>query len=302
MADIRKDGSEVLHYDEPDIKIMYRRNFIPAGVNLENDMSIHWHDDVEFIYVEVGHTFYKLNDGMVRINAGEGIFVNSGQLHLIVPGDEDCLLHCLIFNPHEIGSNEYMYNQYIKPITCNKRYPYLMLSDKVAWQAEIFRIIENMHDAYYDRQALKVYKSIYSLWELLFNNLEKEEINEEKTNSNLEIVKKMMAFISTNYNKKLTLLDICQSGNVGKTKGIELFSKFINQTPIEYLNNYRIEKSTNLLRETDKSITEIAVEVGFSDNSYYTKYFKERMHCRPKDYRREYQVPVEISKVEENEE
>ena len=54
-------------------------------------MSVHWHSDVEFIYIKKGFVSYQLNDRIIRLNEGEGIFVNSRQLHMIILEENECL-------------------------------------------------------------------------------------------------------------------------------------------------------------------------------------------------------------------
>ena len=52
-----------------------------------------------------------------------------------------------------------------------------------------------------------------------------------------------------------------------------------------YLNKIRIEQSKLLLKNTDSSIVEIAMEVGFEDQSYFSKVFKNLTKMTPKQYR-----------------
>ena len=52
-----------------------------------------------------------------------------------------------------------------------------------------------------------------------------------------------------------------------------------------YLNKIRIEQSKLLLKNTDFSIVEIAMEVGFEDQSYFSKVFKNLTKMTPKQYR-----------------
>ena len=72
IPDIKEDGSESIRYDDPDFPLFCRRNFIPANWILPG-MTIHWHSDLEFIYVKKGSAFYQLNDCTVKMNEGEGI-------------------------------------------------------------------------------------------------------------------------------------------------------------------------------------------------------------------------------------
>lgn len=64
------------------------------------------------------------------------------------------------------------------------------------------------------------------------------------------------------------------------------FRKETGQTLFRYLIEYRIEQSARLLRETDRSLAQIAAEVGFGSQSHYTDSFRREKGCTPLQYRR----------------
>jgi AraC-like DNA-binding protein len=64
------------------------------------------------------------------------------------------------------------------------------------------------------------------------------------------------------------------------------FRKEVGVTPVAYLNRYRINQAKRLLTETDKSITEVSVEVGFSDSGYFSRVFRREVGLSPEAYRR----------------
>ena len=64
-----------------------------------------------------------------------------------------------------------------------------------------------------------------------------------------------------------------------------LFKQYTGKTPIEYLNNYRIEQAAKLLIETNDSITDIAFDCGFENTSYFIRKFKAQKSATPKQYR-----------------
>ena len=57
------------------------------------------------------------------------------------------------------------------------------------------------------------------------------------------------------------------------------------QTFINYLNNYKIEKSKNLLENTNMTLLDISLEVGFNNQSYYSTIFKKYTNMTPLEYR-----------------
>lgn len=286
MADIRSDGSELLHYDNPDYPVYFRKNEISKDL-IFHDISIHWHDELELIYIKSGSIRYQLNGKTVRMKAGEGIFVNSKQLHLIVSDGADCELYCLIFHPMILCAAHHIAEKYVAPVMENGYVPYLMLSETEPWQC---RILENIAAVEKDLEAdageLLVMGRLFEICRQLYLHIKRPVQGERVQDRNLILIKEMIAYIQKHYQQKLTLQEICDAGKVGKTKGTAVFGQYLNQTPIEYVCNYRIERSIELLRSSDANITEIAYETGFSEGGYYSKVFKERMGVSPLQYRR----------------
>ena len=66
---------------------------------------------------------------------------------------------------------------------------------------------------------------------------------------------------------------------------MKFFKKHIGMTSVEYINNYRLERSAYLLSSTDKSIMEISMDVGFNSVSYFNKLFKIKYKLTPKEFR-----------------
>ena len=64
-----------------------------------------------------------------------------------------------------------------------------------------------------------------------------------------------------------------------------MFKKETGQTFINYLHNYKIEKSKNLLENTNMTLLDISLEVGFNNQSYYSTIFKKYTNMTPLEYR-----------------
>lgn len=297
MADIRSDASELLHYDIPDHPVYFRKNDIKAQETFYA-VSIHWHDEVEFIYVRSGSIRYQLNGAKVRMKAGEGIFVNSRQLHLIESDQSDCELYCLIFHPLLLCSSNHVAKQFIAPVIENASMPYLMLKEKVSWHKIILENIAKIEQVISKETGeLLVIRNLFTIWTTLYENMEKPKVKEHSPNQDLALVKAMLIFVQENYHKKIDLQAICTAGQVGKTKATTLFEQYLNMTPMEYVNHYRIEKSCMLLMDTDDTMTQIAYETGFSDSSYFSKMFKKRMGISPQQYRKRVERSKDENKV-----
>jgi AraC-like DNA-binding protein len=69
---------------------------------------------------------------------------------------------------------------------------------------------------------------------------------------------------------------------------VQLYRKvksFTGSTPVELLRTARLKRGYHLLMTTDKSVSEVAYQVGFTAPSYFTKCFKEEYGVLPGDVR-----------------
>ena len=85
-----------------------------------------------------------------------------------------------------------------------------------------------------------------------------------------------------------TLEDIANSAAISSRECLRCFNMCLKETPIECLTNHRINMAKELLKTTNKSVTDIAFETGFSNAAYFTKVFKQIRQITPKEYRKLY--------------
>ena len=102
----------------------------------------------------------------------------------------------------------------------------------------------------------------------------------------VEAQRRMIAYIRKNYPEKITLADIAEAGLMFRSKCCQLFKKYVNRTPMDFLNTYRLEMSLRLLKETERPISDISLSCGFTSQSYFTKLFTERYHMTPSGCRK----------------
>lgn len=99
-------------------------------------------------------------------------------------------------------------------------------------------------------------------------------------------VKKAVHFIIDNASdEKLTLSDVLQHVKVSRATFSRHFQNALGQNFTHFLQSIRLETARNLLTSTDKSITEIAYESGFSNLSHFNFLFKKRWDKTPRELR-----------------
>lgn len=106
-----------------------------------------------------------------------------------------------------------------------------------------------------------------------------------KTASYSNNVKKCIDYITTNFNKKITLDDLAAETKLTPNYISTLFKHETGMTVGEYLIRFRTESAKALLARTDYSYLQIALSLGFCTQSYFTSVFKSQTGYTPGEYR-----------------
>lgn len=100
------------------------------------------------------------------------------------------------------------------------------------------------------------------------------------------LVRQAMAYLHEHYPESITRRDIAQHVGLAEDYLTHCFRQELGMTPIAYLNRYRVNQAKLLLKETPRSITEIAMDVGFSDSGYFSRVFRREIGVTPDAFRR----------------
>ncbi len=123
----------------------------------------------------------------------------------------------------------------------------------------------------------------YSLLEILYNESEKKQPT-NSINTQIEI------FVKNNYFLDIKAKDIAKNLFCSVPQVFRYTNKYYGVSPSNYVNGIRLQQAEIQLRYTLKSITEIAISVGFSDVSYFSKLFKRHYGDNPINYRKKYSI------------
>lgn len=305
-VNINKDSSEIIAYDEVGIPIYIREGYLSYYPDYR--ALCHWHEDIEFICILDGCMNYYINGKNVFLEKGDSIMVNSGRFHYgyaasknnpppdssssLHADERECHFYCIILHPSLIATNKKLVKKYITPIIQTNRSDYLLFS-KDQHMAEIFHTLYNLKNTAAQKNTsscsyeLDVIALFHTLWKKIYDIIIKEPAASDKV-IDIELLsqQKMVSFIYQNYSNNLSLEDIAASGNVCRSKCCQIFKAYVGQSPVDFLNAYRLETSKHLLKNTNLSVTDICTACGFNHLSYFTKQFHKKYHCTPKEYRK----------------
>ena len=107
-----------------------------------------------------------------------------------------------------------------------------------------------------------------------------------KGNNDKIVTQKVTSYIQNNYNTGLTLEEVASYVNMNPTYLSRFIKKQLGSNFSDYVNNIRVEYSKEYLENGSYSIIDIALMMGFTDQSYYSKVFKKYAGMTPGKYRR----------------
>lgn len=290
ITKIMRDTSEIVRYDEVGIPLSIREGLLSAYPN--HRALCHWHEDIEWVYIRSGQMNYYMNGKRVLLNTGEALMVNSRQMHYgYSENGQDCDFIRILCHPKIFITNSVLYQSYIAPVLSNPSLEYLHLKPEFPEDAEALQLlpeilrIKKEHPAAYEIEAAAL---LSLLWCRLLRShpMMPNEAAAKPKEPDLLVQRDMVSYIYSHYSESINLDEIAAAGKVCRNKCCQIFRRYLNQSPIDFLNHYRLEVSCHLLNNTKLSIAEICTACGFNHQSYYSKIFLRTYSCSPRDFRK----------------
>ncbi|MGN1183387.1 MAG: helix-turn-helix domain-containing protein [Faecalibacillus sp.] len=88
-------------------------------------------------------------------------------------------------------------------------------------------------------------------------------------------------YLVAHYNQKITIDWLCDYFYVSRSTLMNTFKSQYDMTIHQFILDYRLEKSIEMLKDNNKTIQDIAIECGFNDANYFSKAFKKRYLVSP---------------------
>lgn len=258
-------------------------------------LYLHWHNEFEIIYVEEGTIIFTVDTIPIKIQADQCIIINSGQLHSAHCIKEELSIHhAMLFDLNFLSSASFDYCQinYISPLL-NGQYRFPVIIDKNSkWGAEVIQEVKEAIKIFDTKDLgfeLGIKASLYKIISIIAKENKftiKEDSIKPCINYKIRIIKKALNYIQNNYTTKIYIKDLGNEVNMNPQYFCRFFKSYIGKTPIDYINQYRIEQAAKIIKtEEDKNISDVCYEVGFENFSYFIKKFKQYKNCTPNKYK-----------------
>lgn len=270
---------------------LFPYNTYPCSIPLDfTQIPLHWHDEVELIYIKKGTVTVTADFTPHTVHAGMIALILPGQLHSI---EQYKNVHAeyenIIFHPAVLISKktDTCSADFLDPLFSGSLSIPLLYTPDSPHYAEIAACIDANDEICRTNPTgyqLFIKSQLFMLFFILVNKCLLADVP-KKDHKSLEKMKLILKYTETHYMEKITIKNIADELGISQSYFMKYFKKTMGTSFIDYLNEYRLTMASRLLVSSDASILNIAAEVGYENLSYFNRAFKRRFAMTPREYR-----------------
>ena len=219
----------------------------------------HWHTSIEIFAVMEGSLTFYLNEEEHPLKAGELMIINSNEVHSINSPEEN---HTAVL-----------------------QIPLKQFED---YYTELSRLVQEMYSLYIKRGSgyeFKIRSFYYDVLYLLVNHYRLDEAREQEVRHSrrLDALARITSYMREHYQEELKLTEIANMFGYSDAYLSRMFQKYANVNFKTYLQDIRMTYAYRELLNTDKTISQIALDNGFSSSRAFTREFQKRYGILPSE-------------------
>ena len=251
-------------------------------------IPVHWHDELEIIYVKSGFLTVNISGENYIGKSGDAFVVSPGNLHFMgsQTGTVDYFTFLFPLKYIAFRSDDMLDDKLIEPLNSG----HLMISpeikDTVKEQCEQ---LAGVYAAEIDKSESKITSQIRKkiiLLQFIHELWKKGFIVENDTTGRNTVEKEMVSYIQQNYMGKILLREFGEQFHLSEKYISRYFKEHFHITLSQYVTYLRLEHAKQMLQETDISVTEVAMQSGYQNISYFIRSFKKTYGVSPLKYRK----------------
>lgn len=281
-------------------------------------IPVHWHDELEIIYVKHGKLHVTISGENYIGNPNEAFVVSPGSLHFMGSPTGDVDYYTFLFPVEYISfqTDDIMEKTILSPLKHGR----VMIKPQINDMAEDIceRLIEiNTNISYLKKKTSESTKERKNRENHKYNksdDIAVSNINEVNINAQFETKmtlikfiqkmwqnglilenaangtntteKEMITYIRQNYTREISLQEFGMQFHLSEKYISRYFKEHFHITLSQYINHLRLEHARQLLQESTAPVTEVALQSGYQNVSYFIRCFKKMYGVSPLKYRK----------------
>ena len=252
---------------------------------------LHWHDEMEIIYVISGSVVVSVQGDEYVLSDGELVCIQPQLIHSIRQNaDEKASYINILFRLSMLENSgaDLCTEKFLDPVQTRS----LMLQRYIPKGHELCEDLGKCALKLIDIRLsgnsgneLMIKALLFEMLHYMSKCAEPENAEEFHVRSLHEKLKKSIAYVQSNYAEEITVAKAAAVSNFSPGHFSRMFRQLTGCSFTQYLINYRLEMAAKYLSEGEMKISEIAVSCGFNNLSYFTRAFAEKYGMTPRKYK-----------------
>lgn len=264
-------------------------NTYPCTIPLDfESVPLHWHEDVEFIYIKKGSGVIVIDGNEHIVNAGDIAFIIPGMVHGIFQLGADSMEYENILFDGKLfsSSTDDFFDTFLLPFFSNTVEVPHIFRQGVAGYESVRKYLDSNDNISSHREGawgLAIKGNLYLLLFDLVTLYEKK--NDSSAKKKIDKLKPVIKYVELHYSESMTVAEMADIAGFSESHFMRFFKDTFGVSFVTYLNDYRLSMAARLLLATEDTILDISQQVGFENLSHFNRKFKAKYSKTPKEYR-----------------
>ena len=251
-------------------------------------IPVHWHDELEIIYVKRGFLTVSISGENYIGTPGDAFVVSPGNLHFMgsQTGNVDYFTFLFPLKYISFRTDDILDDKLLEPLNSGHLIINPEIEDTVKEQCE--QLVE-IYGAKKEESQSKITAQIKTkiiLLQFILELWKRGFIVENDTSGKNTVEKEMVSYIQQNFTGKILLKEFGEQFHLSEKYISRYFKEHFHITLSQYITHLRLEHAKQLLQDTDIPVTEIAMQSGYQNVSYFIRSFKKAYGVSPLKYRK----------------
>jgi AraC-like DNA-binding protein len=263
------------------------------------------HDYFELVYLLTGELVWQVQDSFLTQTEGDLFFMTSPVFHRVTERSGARVEVCSLFFDRKLltagAGSDFEYLDSLFTQVANQQH---LVSKGTSLPGEIEQLIQEIAKelpARSDRAKLCVRTYVKMILVLLMDHVGSagpRNLAAQRRKGSLESLKPLFDVMERNYAERISTEDAAAVVNMSLSTFRRTFMQLTGESFVQYLNAFRVAKAQKLLAESKMPISEVCLEVGFCDQSYFGMIFHRLTHMTPRHYRQNFHQHIERQSVD----
>ena len=253
-------------------------------------VPLHWHKEFELNLILEGRGEFICGEDRFTAAPGDLVVILPNAVHGIMPvNNEPFIYETIVFDGLMLGAhdNDRACESCIRPMINRSVTADPLITGEHIYYSELRMSAENVISAAKGNtpglDMLMKSELLRLFW--LLGTSGTIHAAKRAPGGRSELIRSSLEYISKHFREELTIAGLAEQAHISKSYYMSVFKSVTGIGALEYVSQLRLREARDLLEGSDKTVSEVAYEVGYKNLSNFNRQFRALCGCSPREFR-----------------